>query len=251
MRHGATPIWVGPKELERGFQGDDPAPPLFLLSCNCGEFDRPEPCISERALLLKGGPVAVVGATTESHPLTNYFTGVALLKALAEGSGPRLGDLWLAAERRGFEEKDFLVEQLLKDAEGKLEPEIDTAKLRRDQRLLYILFGDPALRLPLPRKLEATAEKRDGEWHWRAMRPDGATKLLVGFRPARSAAPAKAEGEAAQRRARFLAANAAEAFDPLGEIGEGAWEGSVNAPGRLRLVAVSPDGLEVTALDLK
>lgn len=253
MRHGLNAVWFGPKELARGFTGDVPAPPLVLLSCNCGEFDLKQPCIAERALFLPGGPVAVVGATTESHPLTNYFTGVALLKAVAEGGTPRFGDLWLEAQRRGLEEKDFLVEQMLKDAEGKLEDEIDVGKLRRDQPRLYAVFGDPALRLPLPAPLEASVEKRDGAWHWKARRPEGATRLLVGFRPTKRDAPAPPAGadEAALLRAKFSAANAAEEFDPLVEIGEGPWEGSVDRPGRLRLVAVGGDRVAVAALDLK
>jgi hypothetical protein len=253
MSHGSGDVWFGPTELARGFTGAAPAPPLFLLSCNCGAFDRDRPCIAERALFLAGGPVAVVGATTESHPLTNYFTGVALLKTLAEGAPQRLGDLWLGAERRGFLEKDFLVEQMLKDAEGSLEKEIDVAKLRRDQRLLYVLLGDPALRLPLPAPLDATVEKRDGAWRWTARRPEGATRLLVGLRPAQREAPAPPAGadEIALRRAQFEAANAAEGFDPVGEIGDGPWEGSVDRPGRLRLVALGPDGVAVGTLELE
>ena len=47
-----------------------------------------------------GGPVAAIGATTESHPLTNYYSGVELLKRLS-GKYRRLGDLWLEIPRLG------------------------------------------------------------------------------------------------------------------------------------------------------
>jgi hypothetical protein len=253
MRHGREAVWFGPKELARGFEGEEPAPPLLLISCECGEFDREDPCIAERALFSPGGPVAVVGATTESHPLTNYFTGVALLKSVAAGATESLGDLWLDAQRRGLLERDFLVEQMLKDAEGKLEESIDVKKLRRDQPLLYCLFGDPALRLPLPRALEATAERREGTWRWKAIRPKGATRLVVGWKPLqRAAAAAPAGDEAAVARARFLAANAAEEFDLLEErMGEGAWEGEADRAGLLRLVAVGPDGVSTKVLELR
>jgi len=254
MTHEGRTVWFGPGELARGFDGDAPAPPLFLLSCNCGEFDRDRPCIAERALFLAGGPVAVVGATTESHPLTNYYSGIAVLKAIAEGATTRLGDLWLDAQRRGSKETDFLVQQMLKDAEGSIEEKIDVAKLRRDQQLLYVLLGDPALRLPLPAALDVKVEKAGDAWQWKAVRPEGATRLLVGLRPAhRDAPPAPPAGAdaAAVARARFLAANAAEEFDALGEIGDGAWQGTVDRAGRLRLVALGPDRLAVAALDLK
>ena len=40
--------------------------------------------------------------------------------------------------------------EVLKDVEGKLGAEIDVAKLRRAQLLMYVLLGDPATRLALP-----------------------------------------------------------------------------------------------------
>jgi hypothetical protein len=252
MDHGEESIRFGPAELARGFPGDLPAPPLVILSCNCGAFDGREPSIAERALFLPGGPVAVIGATTESHPLPNYFSGVALLKGLG-GATRRLGDFWLEAQRAGLAERDFLIEQMLKDVEGKLEPEIDIAKLKRDQRLLYALLGDPALRLRLPGPLEARAEKVEGGWRFTVTRPAGATRLFVGLLPATRAAGAAAAGadEAMVRRTQLAAVNGAEEFTPLEEIGEGSWEGTVDRPGRLRLVATGPDVLAVCVLELR
>jgi hypothetical protein len=246
MDHEGRTIWFGPAELARLFGGTAPAPPLILLACNCAEFDRERPSFAERALFLAGGPAAVIGATTESHPLTNFLTGVALLQTLSEGK-PRLGDLWLAAERRAFAQKDFLAERLLKDVEGRLEKEIDVAKLRRDQRLLYALLGDPALRLRVPGALQATVAER----RWRAERPQGATRLFVGFRPAAAPKAAEEGNEQAKRRARFAAANAAMAFAPVAEMGEGAWEGTADQPGRLRLVATGPGVLAACVLEVK
>jgi hypothetical protein len=253
MEHGGESIWFGPKELARGFTGEAPAPPLVILSCNCGAFDGDAPSIAERALLQPGGPVAVIGATTESHPLPNYFTGVGLLKALAAGQPRRFGGFWLEAQRLGLAERDLLIEQTLKDVEGKLEAQIDIAKLKRDQLLLYAFLGDPALRVRVPVPLAATTEKVEGGWRFKAERPAGATRLVVGLLPAApavGAAPAGAD-EAALRRARLAAVNGAAEFAPLREMGEGPWEGVVDRPGRLRLVATGPDFVAACVLEMK
>ena len=55
--------------------------------------------------------------------------------------------------------RDFMMEHLLKDAEGKLEDEISVGKLKRDQILMYALLGDPATHLRIPDLLEATVKR--------------------------------------------------------------------------------------------
>ena len=59
-----------------------------------------KPCQAKSLLFLPGGPVATIGATTESHPLTNYFSGACLLTALG-GQEKQLGTIWLNAQKKG------------------------------------------------------------------------------------------------------------------------------------------------------
>ncbi len=249
MNHQGQPIWYEVADVRKG-GGDGPAAPLVLLACDCARFDGGEETLAEACLFEPGGPVAVVGATTESHPLTNYFSGVAMLKALdgAYGRRPRLGDLWQEAQRRAGEERDALIEFSLRDVEGKLEETIDVAKLREDQRHMYALLGDPALRLPLPEPLAAKLLDR----RWSAERVPGATRLEVALLAAVPEPAPVLEGDAAaQARARFVAANAARAFVPLATIeGDGPWEGECPAAGRLRLVAVGAGILRVAVLEV-
>jgi hypothetical protein len=252
MRHGKKGIWLHPGHVPLLAKGE-PAAPLVLLACNCAEFDREQPTIAERMLLAPAGPVAVIGATTESHPLPNYFSGLCLLRALdgKYGEHRRLGDLWLAAQKQAAVESNPMIEAMLKEVEGKLEPQIDVAKLRADQRKLYALLGDPALRLPLPGKWEAKVEKTETGWRWSCEAV--AKELHVGFRPAarplvRPAGPADADG----RRKQFEKANAAEGFVELARIPAGQpWSGTHDKPGTIRLVAIGPNTLRVALVTLK
>jgi len=66
---------------------------------------------------MPSGPVAVIAATTESHPLMNYYSGVALLVQLS-GTERRLGPLWLNAQQQAANAREPLMELLLKDVEG-------------------------------------------------------------------------------------------------------------------------------------
>jgi len=244
MRFDGEGVWFTGREL----RGVEPGGPLVLLACNCGEFDAAGPSLGERLLFHLGGPAAVVAATTESHPLPNYYTGVALLQEARDGDAFRLGSFWKATKARGGKANNPMIEFALKDVEGKLEPRIDVDKLRRDQKRLYALLGDPALRLRWPRKLEATAERRDGRWHWKATRPEGATAIHVGVRDPGAGwdQPADPDSEAG-RRTRLERANAAHAYRPVEGAG---WEGSTGAEGTLRLVAVGPDALWVAVFGM-
>ncbi len=158
MRFNGRPVWYAAANAAGEFRKGPPVPPMAFFSCMSGKFDQAAPCQAKALLLMSGGPVATIGATTESHPLTNYFSGVCLLKALG-GPEKRLGAIWLRAQREARQAHDFVMEMALRDAEGSLEPTIDIEKLRRDQALIYALLGDPATRLRLPDPLQVSAER--------------------------------------------------------------------------------------------
>jgi hypothetical protein len=164
-----------------------------------------------------------------------------------------LGDLWLSAQKTAFRASNFVVETILKDAEGGLEKEIDTVKLRRDQLFIYAMLGDPATHLRIPRKLHGTVTRQDGLWQWEVQKPKGATKLVVGFCPAgQPFGPAPKELEKEQALKALAQANAVFEFAPLPSPGaQDPWKGSIDKPGRLRLVAIAPDALYVATLSLE
>ncbi len=108
--------------------------------------------------------MATIAATTESHPLTNFYSSIALMEALRRADTDRVGDLWFAAQRKALGMRKPLIERMLKNVEGALEVEIDIPKLKRDQLQMYAYLGDPALAIALPRELEVDVEKdADGD----------------------------------------------------------------------------------------
>ncbi len=262
MRHGSETIAYDASDARAAFADGEPTAPLVFLTCESGRFDGGEECLAETMFALPGGPVATIGATTESHPLPNYFTGLALLQELAaaaESDGTaRIGAYWLAAQRRGAAARSMLVERMLADAEGSLAPEIDVAQLRRDQQRIYALLGDPLTSLRVPRPL-AIAVEPDGEgsgWRWSvdpALRTEGA-QLFVSLRPARAEKQDELPDDASieERRAAFERANAAYRFEPLATLDAGAdWGGRVDRPGRLRAVLVGPQTFAAGTAELK
>jgi len=252
MQHKGAWIGYTAAHAQEQFAAGPPTAPLTFLACSCGRFSHASPCMAESFLWMPGGPVATVGATTESHPLTNYFTGVSLLQAL-QGKEKRLGTVWLRAQRDAMKARDFMMEQLLKNAEGKLEEKIDIGKLKRDQLLMYALLGDPATRLRIPDALEAAVERTASGWHWRATRPAGAVDLQVALRAQSASIPAANDSlSPSEARRVFKEANARFAFNPCPGAGaDGPWEGTVNENGRLRLIASGPGVFRVAVLELE
>lgn len=218
----------------------DAAPPLLIVACYCGAFAGRQDCLAESLLWLPGGPVAVVAASSESHPLPNYYTGVSLVKELSQGHR-RLGELWLASQRNAIGMRNIMLEKLLRDAESELEGPVDVAKLQRDQLLLYGIFGDPAIVLRLPEKLSAKAEFRDGVWQWNAAKPPGAAELHVEIRPDGLAMPPIGEQLVPDKaRQRLKDANAVYEFQPVVTVpADKEWAGQFRRPGLLRLTALA------------
>jgi len=232
-------------QLDKG----NPAPPLVIFACYTGDFGGSGACIAESLCGMAGGPVAVIAATTESHPLTNYFAGTCILQQLS-GKARRLGDLWLATQRASMKVDDPAVEQLLLGVESKGDQQIDKEKLRRDHMLMYEIIGDPATAIMIPQPMEATIKRDGAKWRWTATKPAGATKLFVGLRQAREIPEAPQELEAAQAKKTFAAANSALAFTALASPEAGKpWQGTIDKPGTVRLVATGPGVLKVAVLD--
>jgi hypothetical protein len=250
MKLAGKGIWYTAASAAKALGHGPPAAPMFFFSCETGNFARQRPCQAEAFLLLPGGPVAVVAATTESHPLPNYFSGVCLLKAFGGREG-RLGALWLNVQRQAKQSHNVLIESMLRDAEGKLEPEINVTKLRRDQMLMYAILGDPATRLRLPEPLEATIERTSTGWRWKAKKPAGAVHLEVGYRaprPLLTSGKGPRDGETEAARA-FDAANTGFAFTPIPSPPDDApWLGAIEHAGIIRLVTCDANRLYVAVL---
>jgi hypothetical protein len=162
MREKGRRVVYTARTATETFAKGPPGPPLFVIACLAGDFTAPKPCFAEELLAMPGGPVAVVAATTESHPLTNYYSSVELLRALGDRHD-RLGDLWLAAQRSALEQLDPLVDMALRNVEGSLEPSLDggaaSARPAPDVRPAG-RPGDPPAGAAIPDRHDAARRRR-------------------------------------------------------------------------------------------
>jgi len=252
MEFNGTSIDYTEADAKAALATAKPGPPMVIIACYAGRFVEQENCLAESLLLMPAGPVAVVAATTESHPLTNYFSGVALLQQ-TRMNNKRLGSIWLTAQKQAIKARDIIMEPMLVGVEGKLEEKMNVENLRRDQILMYALLGDPATQLNFPDELHAAVEYGAGAWRWDAQKPQGATRLYVSFRPpARDLPPRTAQLDKDTARKLFEQANDSFAFKPLAELAPDLpWKGAITEQGTLRLVATGPGQIYAAAFELK
>ena len=261
--HGNTNLFLSmekPKEIV--YTNDDTtgleniSPPLVIFACDCGNFAHLRHASLAATMLLKdGGPVATIAATTESHPLTNFYSSIGLMQAFAEHQIDRAGDLWFTAQTKAHQMRKPLIERLLKNVEGALEVEINIPKLKRDQLQMYAYLGDPAQRITLPSPLQATIDRSPAgsAWSWSATKPPAARRLLVQVRPESTPLrikPPKSNRDQSLRL--FHARNQQFAFQTIAEIdGSAEWSGEIETPGELRLVALSDGKIHVATMRLR
>ena len=127
------------------------APLMILLACSTGWFDHEKgDCISEVLLERPRGPIAVFSSTRISQPYADGIIARELIAHLTSPEHARLGDAIRAAQAALVnpegEEQVFLdgVASLVMHSER-------LAACREDHVHLYTLFGDPSMKLGLPR----------------------------------------------------------------------------------------------------
>jgi hypothetical protein len=202
--------WIGYGRNHVDTGAREASAPAIIFACDCGDYSTEEESLAEAMLFVAGGPVAAIAATTESHPLTNYYSGRALLDVLKLGAHERLGPFWDAVQRGAFERREVWAELTLSGVEGMLENKLNLDRLKEDHARMYVLHGDPATKLRVPRALEAKWEKRgENEWAWTVTKPSGFVKgeLVVEHRGiARDVARALPNGAGAEESLRLFEA---------------------------------------------
>jgi len=232
--------------------GAMPTPPHIIFACATGSFARRDgDCLAEALFRAPGGPVLCVGATEDSHPLTNHYHSTALLSALGNAE-PRFGEVWLRSLRTAHTTTEPDKEALVRVLEPIIiKKSLTTADLRTDHAMLYNIMGDPATRIFPPADLKSEISVKDGAWHWNVLQPPAGARLLVQRRGALPefmlGAAAATREEAAQR---MEEANAKLKFETVAELPAGAkWSGVTAGPGTLRLVATGK-GIAVTGNEM-
>ncbi|MDQ1255699.1 MAG: hypothetical protein QG656_292 [Candidatus Hydrogenedentes bacterium] len=226
-----------------------PTAPIVLYTCGSGEFTIADRCMAELFVLSPGGPVAAIGATTDSHPIPNHFSAVSLMDLLS-GPEKRFGKLWLEAIRRAETASDPLMDYFVSMAK-RPEAKMDVARLKLDQRLMFNLLGDPAMAIKVPDQVEVRVEKTAEGWHWSATKPAEGATLEVGRRalvPLVKPVAGELDAEAANRAAEE--ADAAFTFKPVERATDAAWEGVETESVRLRWVTTGGGRIGVATQDL-
>jgi hypothetical protein len=127
------------------------AGPFFTCGCFACQSDANGDGYGLAAMRNPAGPVAVIGATGDSHGVAGKLAAEGLLGCLRQPPFPsRLGDHWLgvaAGLARGkMDESLFALLDMADGSGGKM----PLATQRREHLEMWLLLGDPALRMPLP-----------------------------------------------------------------------------------------------------
>jgi len=127
------------------------APLMVLLACSTGWFDHEKgDCISEVLLERPRGPIAVFSSTRVSQPYADGIIGRELIANLMSPEHERLGDS-IRAVQAALVNPEGEEQALLDGLAGMIMKPETLAACREDHVHLYALFGDPSMKLGLPR----------------------------------------------------------------------------------------------------
>ncbi len=134
------------RDVERVDIGNTP-PVVFVLACTTAMFDGLRgDGVGEALMKRPNGPVAFWGASRICHPIYNAFVGQAIASNLGrEGAPRRLGPLLALARAQapGLAGRYGPLIRML--------PAVDDLPRHFDEGgMMYVLLGDPALKLALP-----------------------------------------------------------------------------------------------------
>lgn len=144
-------------------------PAMFVIACTTALFDDPDVrSIGERLLDRPAGPLAYFGATRVCHPAWNSLLGRELAREMFQPGERRLGDVIEAAVVAGLgpvPPQDTMRRVIEMGAAVMLRKGlVDLPRLKVEGAAMYVLLGDPATRLPMPRAdLGVVATRADGE----------------------------------------------------------------------------------------
>jgi hypothetical protein len=171
-----------------------PLDPLLILACKSGIFDLPAregDSLSEGFLKHPGGPVAVIAASGDDDPLTNYLVLLSISEAMKEGTIATVGELLLHYQRQlhSLSAQDIAkldgglggVERILASVSEPLAREFASRESIRERILRYNLLGDPVVPLRLPVAMTVHVERTANGLAASGATPEGGARLLVDF----------------------------------------------------------------------
>jgi prolipoprotein diacylglyceryltransferase len=191
--HEGRQIFLGLSDVAR-LDSITPLDPLLILACKSGVFDLPAlegDSLSEAFLKHPGGPVAVIAASGDDDPLTNYLALLSISDAFKDGSIATLGELLLHYQRQlhSLSAQDIAkldrglggVERILASASEPRAREFASPEFIREGILRYNLLGDPVVPLRLPASMPVHVEPTANGLVASGKAPEGGARLLVDF----------------------------------------------------------------------
>jgi len=155
----AYPIFDESNVPELSCKGHRPI--VFFISCSTGAFDLADKdCLAENIAKAKGGPIAVIASSRESHQYANGILGIEMIPAFF-GKKASTGALSIPArhtpgyalvrlKKQNITERRLLRIMLDKASEQWIPSKEAARRLQVDHQYLYNLIGDPALQTALP-----------------------------------------------------------------------------------------------------
>lgn len=124
--------------------------PFFTCGCFCCQMKGTNEAYGVAAVRNPAGPVAVIGAMEESFSAPGQLAVEGFLSCLTNAPfPPRLGDYWLSVQaglaRGGMDAATFAMMDVMDGTEGK----VPLATQRQEHLEMWLLLGDPALRMPV------------------------------------------------------------------------------------------------------
>jgi hypothetical protein len=164
------PIFEGADVARLNCAGHSPV--IFILACDSGAYDLAEQdCLAEQILKAPNAPIAVVAASSESHPYGNGILGIEMLPAFFANGGAcgpltvpqraALGDMLTFLKVRNVRATSVLRLTLDLAARQWVGSKAVEQRLRVDHQYLYNLLGDPALQVAWPQYDMTLAADRD------------------------------------------------------------------------------------------
>ena len=150
-----------------GIRSPDGATIALLFCCYGGVPDATTSSLAEEMLREPDGPVAVFAASRTTMPYGMSVIGIELLQEATSTEPTTLGAMVLAALRRTPRVRSPVpvAQSPLRANVATLARLLDPAPDRLDEQLLehvalFHLFGDPLLRLPIPKRIEPTCPEK-------------------------------------------------------------------------------------------
>ncbi len=155
MRVGGRRFPILRDDALKDLPANDRFPIALLACCSTGWFDlapkegRERKSLAESMLLAAHGPIAVVAGTRPTHPYGNAVIQKELTRMLVTMRGATLGEIDRATriEMMRLDEQDRTLDTIVRPVALMTDWTLSLAALRLMHVRMYVLFGDPMLRV--------------------------------------------------------------------------------------------------------